>query len=403
VKVVVVGGGPSGLYFALLLKRRLARAEVHVFEQNPHDATYGFGIVLAERGLKRLQWADPASFEAIMAASFMSRHRIIKHPDETIFVEGGGYGGAIARLRLLEILEEHCISAGVKISYQARVDSISELGDADLVVGADGVNSVVRRQFETEFGTTNWSLTNRLAWYGTAHHFPYPLLSFKKTEFGCFVAAGYAYTERMSTFVPECDAQTWSRSGMERMDEDERRRFTEKLFEEELGGTALISNASAWRSLAVIRNREWCVGSNVLIGDALHSAHPTIGSGTRIAMEDSISLVEALVLHPTSVPKALAAFRLMREPGKQKLVDAAEKSFMWYEGFSQRVTGLGPIEFVFDFLTRTGRVDRSRLEAEYPKFMARYGHRWSGAPGTKARPVANALGPAGRGELQPLQ
>ena len=377
-KVIVVGGGPSGLYFSLLMKKRFADADVHVFEQNPRDATYGFGIVLAERGLKRLEKADPASFQAIMEASFMSRHRMIRHPDEQIFVEGGGYGGAISRLKLLEILEEHCVGAGVRISYESRIDSTSEMETADLVVGADGVNSVVRRRREKEFGTTQWLLTNRLAWYGTTRHFAYPLLSFKKTEFGCFVAAGYGYTERMSTFVPECDAQTWTRSGMDRMDEDKRRRFTETVFAEELGGAALISNASVWRPLPVIRNREWSSDRYVLIGDALHSAHPTIGSGTRIAMEDSISLVEALILHPTSIPDALATFRRLREPGKQKLVDAAEKSFMWYEGFSDRLLALEPVEFVFDFLTRTGRVDRSRLEAEYPRFMARYGHRWSG-------------------------
>jgi 2-polyprenyl-6-methoxyphenol hydroxylase-like FAD-dependent oxidoreductase len=392
VKVAIVGGGPSGLYCALLLKKRFAGAHVVVFEQNPRDATYGFGIVLAERGLKRLQKADSGSYRAIMAASFMSRHRIIRHPAEEIFVEGGGYGGAIARLKLLEILEEHCRSAGVHINYQARVEVMSDL-EADLIVGADGVNSVVRRNLQEEFGTTQWLLTNRLAWYGTAHLFTYPILSFKKTSFGCFVAAGYAYTERMSTFVPECDAETWSRSGMDRMDEDERRQFTEEIFAEELGGARLISNASVWRSLPVIRNTVWSVGRHVLIGDALHSAHPTIGSGTRIAMEDAISLVEAVTLHPASIPTALATFRRIREPGKQKLVDAAEKSFMWYERFADKVTGLEPVEFVFDFLTRTGRVDRSRLEAEYPQFMARYGQRWSGHQATAGCPASAPSAP----------
>jgi 2-polyprenyl-6-methoxyphenol hydroxylase-like FAD-dependent oxidoreductase len=159
------------------------------------------------------------------------------------------------------------------------------------------------------------------------------------------------------------------------MNEDERRRFTQQIFEEELDGAALIGNSSTWRALPVIRNREWSVGRHVLIGDALHSAHPSIGSGTRIAMEDAISLVDALMRHPASILDALAAFRLTREAAKQKLMDAAEKSFMWYESFAERVASLEPIEFVFDFMTRTGRVNRSRLQAEYPQFMARYGAR----------------------------
>jgi 2-polyprenyl-6-methoxyphenol hydroxylase-like FAD-dependent oxidoreductase len=284
VKLVVIGGGPAGLYFALLAKQRIPGADINVYEQNPKGATYGFGIVLADRGLNRFRNAHHDSYAAIVNASFVSRNRIITHPRDSVFIEGGGYGGAIARLRLLEILEKFCDAAGVAIHYGTRIDEPERFSDAELVVGADGVNSAVRRW--RQFGTTNYNLTNRLAWYGTKQHFAYPILAFVKTSMGHFVGAAYAYTERMSTFVAECDAATWDRSGLGEMDVDEARLFAEGVFARELDGHPLISNNSLWRQLPVVRNREWYVGNCVLLGDALHSAHPTIGSGTRIAMED---------------------------------------------------------------------------------------------------------------------
>jgi 2-polyprenyl-6-methoxyphenol hydroxylase-like FAD-dependent oxidoreductase len=366
----VIGGGPAGLYFALLAKTRIPSADVSVYEQNPPGATYGFGIVLADHGLDRFRKAHPASYEAIVNASFVSRNRIITHPADTVFIEGGGYGGAIARLRLLEILEEFCAEAGVVIRYDARIEKPEQFTDADLVVGADGVNSVVRRW--KAFGTTNFNLTNRLAWYGTKQHFAYPILAFVKTSMGHFVGAAYAYTERMSTFVAECDAETWARSGLDEMSDDEAREFAGDVFARELNGHTLISNNSVWRQLPVVRNREWSVGNCVLIGDALHSAHPTIGSGTRIAMEDSIALADALEHRQGDILGSLAAFRRVREPQKNKLVTASEKSFLWYEKFAEKMDSLEPVPFVFDFLMRTGRLTNQRLNAEYPHFMARY-------------------------------
>ena len=375
VKINVIGGGPSGLYFALLAKRRFANAQITVHEQNPHDATYGFGIILADRGLERFRKADPDSYDAIMAASYMTRHRVFTHPQETIFIEGGGYGGAIARLRLLNILEEHCGFAGVKICYESRIGDTESLDDADLVVGADGVNSALRTAHEKAFGTTKWMLTNRLAWYGTEKHFSYPVLSFRRYQGGHFVGVAYPYTERMGTFVAECDAVTWTQLGLDKMSDDQRRVVAEDVFAEELAGTKLISNKSIWGCLPVIRNREWSVGHRVLIGDALHSAHPSIGSGTRIAMEDSITLIDALALHPGDVAAGLVAFRQIREPGKNKFVAAAERSFTWYESFAAKVDTLDAVPFVFDFLMRTGRIDAARLHQEYPEFMSRYAAR----------------------------
>jgi 2-polyprenyl-6-methoxyphenol hydroxylase-like FAD-dependent oxidoreductase len=375
-RIVVVGAGPSGLYFSLLAKKQFPSASVQVYEQNPRGATYGFGVVLADRGLNRIRAAHAELHRALVAASFVSRHRIISHPDESFFVEGGGYGGAIARLRLLEILEGFCEKDGISIEYQTHVRDTDAYAAADLIVGADGVNSEVRHRDEDEFGTSSFTLTNRVAWYGTAHHFPYPLLSFKRNDFGHFVTAAYACSEQMSTFVAECDEATFFSAGLDRMSEDEQRLFTEKVFADELKGQRLISNKSAYRQLQVVRNREWHVGNRVLIGDALQSAHPSIGSGTRIAMEDSIALAKALVEYPCDIRAAQMAFRLSREPVKNKLLRAAEKSTEWYETFARKMDALGAVDFVFDFLIRTGRVGPERLAVEHPLFMSRYGHRW---------------------------
>ncbi|HDR9872835.1 TPA: 2-polyprenyl-6-methoxyphenol hydroxylase [Burkholderia cenocepacia] len=371
-KIIVYGGGPSGLYFALLARKRLG-ADVRVYEQNPRDATYGFGIVLADRGLNQLKLADEESHEKIMQSCFVSRHRVIMHNGQKIFVQGGGYGAAISRLRLLQILQQCAESAGVEVMYGQRRESVSAV-DADLIVGADGVNSIVRRCLEQEFGGTSYLLTNKLAWYGTETSFPYPILSFKTNALGNFWAVGYSYTERMSTFVAECDAETWVKSGLSKMNEEEAAHFSALLFSEELSGRPLICNRSTWHSLSVARVRNWSVENKVLIGDALHSAHPSIGSGTRIAMEDSVALVAALE-NKENIQEALTDFRQRRETIKQKLVSAAEKSFSWYEHIGAKLT-LNPIDLTFDYMTRTGRVDEGRLIEEFPEFMARYHREW---------------------------
>lgn len=368
-RIVVNGGGPSGLYFALLARRRLG-ADVTVYEQNPKGATYGFGIVLADRGLNRLRDADAESYRMLMDACYVSRHRILALQGEQIFIDGGGYGGAIARLRLLEILEDCCERSGVAIHYETRMEG-QDLDGADLIVGADGVNSAVRTAQDEAFGTTTRLLTNKLAWYGTEAPFPYPILSFRKTELGQFWCVGYAYTENMGTFVAECDADTWERS-LAHLTDDERTAIAEQVFAEELQGKPLICNRSVWFSLPVTRVRHWNVGNRVLIGDALHSAHPSIGSGTRIAMEDSIALCTALEQADGDVARGLALFREEREPAKNKLVAAAEASIAWYEAIAPRLDGMSAIQLVFDYMFRTGRVGEDRLRQEYPYFMEKY-------------------------------
>lgn len=372
-KIAIVGAGPAGLYLALLLGRRLPDARIDIYEQNPRDATYGFGVGLHSSSWKHLRAADEKSHDAIMRSAYFGRHQLLGHRGERILVEREGYGAGIARLTLLKILRDGAEAAGATIHYDARLESLDRFADCDLVVGADGSNSIVRREHEEAFGTTSRTLTNRMAWYGCDKHFAPPFLLFKKTDMGYFWCVGYAHTELTSTFVAECDAQAWERSGLADMTLEQQIAFSEDMFKDELQGGRLISNNSYWRALTMVEVQNWSVGNRVLIGDALHSPHPTIGSGTRMALDDAAALAFAIIDMPDDVQAALATFRTRREPSKLKLVDARDRSIDWYENIGEIADRLDPVPFVFDFMMRTGRIDVERLKREFSDFMERYG------------------------------
>jgi 2-polyprenyl-6-methoxyphenol hydroxylase-like FAD-dependent oxidoreductase len=375
-KIAIVGGGPSGLYLSLLVRRRRPDWDVQVVEQNRPDATFGFGVVLADTGLAQLRQADAASHDAMVAAMRFNHSQTIVHREVPIPIQRNVQGGAIERLTLLNILLRQCDDAGVVLHHGRRIehpDALAGLGlgDADVVVGADGINSVVRQAFAPAFGTTQQLLSNRFAWYGTERVFESPALVFRRHEGGHFVAHYYPYSATMSTFVAECDDATWHRSGLDVMSDGERQAVFERLFAPELKGLPLISNKSTWRQFPVIRNAHWHHGRHVLIGDALTSAHFSIGSGTRIAMTDAIALADALASHGADVPAALAAYEAAHRPQKQKLIDASERSYTWYERIGEWMERYGPEEFVYRFMTRTGRVDDRRLREQFPALMAR--------------------------------
>lgn len=374
-KVVVIGGGPAGLYFAMLVRKSQPQWSVVVLEQNPPDATFGFGVVMADSGRANLHQADAASHDALIAKMTFTDRQVITVRETPVVVERPGKGGAIRRIDLLSVLQDAARAAGVDVRSGVRLDGVAQLAahglaDADIVVGADGVNSVVRNEDEAGFGTRRSQLDNRFAWFGVGKAFDNPALVFREYQGGSFIAHYYPYAAGLSTFVAECDAATWQLMGMDAMSLDERRALFEKVFAPELDGHPLLSNNSLWRQFPVIRNDRWVSGNKVLIGDAQTSAHFSIGSGTRIAMEDAIALAAAVCETQGAVADKLQAFVARRKPEKDKLIGASERSYLWYEDIGRWMREYSPYEFVYRFMTRTGRVSDERLASSFPRLYA---------------------------------
>jgi 2-polyprenyl-6-methoxyphenol hydroxylase-like FAD-dependent oxidoreductase len=362
-RILVAGAGPAGLYFSYLAKRAHPDWEIALVEQNPADATFGFGVVFSDKALEFLRGDDPETYDAITAHMETWTDLTVVHHGTPVVVDGIGFS-AIGRLEFLRLMQQRAASAGVVPEFNTRVSDASELKHYDLVVAADGANSAVRAM--ADFGTTVTPLNNKFAWFGTTKIFATLTQTFVENEHGHFNAHHYRHSPRMSTFVFECDGATWERAGFSRMDEAATLAYAERTFAATLGGHRLVSNKSVWRNFPNVRNRRWHAGNVVLIGDAQRTAHFSIGSGTRLAMEDAIALAKALDQHP--VPEALPAFEAARRPIVEKLVAAADASGSWYDGFPEHMR-LAPREFAWSYIQRSGRIDPARLRRISPKFV----------------------------------
>ena len=367
--IAILGAGPAGLYLAYLIKRRSPETAVTLVEQNPADATFGFGVVFSDRALEFLREDDEATYSAITPHMESWSDITIVHRGERVTIDGVGFS-AIGRLKLLQLLQARARSVGVEPSYQRAVKSLGELGNVDLVVGADGVNSLVRRSNENRFGASVRLLTNRFAWFGTDKRFETLTQTFSETKAGSFNAHHYRYSPDLSTFIVEVDQSTFARAGFAQMGEAETRAFCEHVFAQTLDGHRLISNNSIWRQFPIVHNEHWSVDNCVLVGDALHTAHFSIGSGTRLAMEDAIALDRALA-HSGNVGAALVAYEAARRPTLEKLVSGANGSATWYEHFAEHMR-LAPVDFAMSYITRSGRVDIERLRKLSPRFVAQF-------------------------------
>lgn len=364
-RMLIAGAGPAGLYLAYLAKRQLPGWQVRIVEQNPRDSTFGFGVVFSEKALEFLRADDPETYENITPAMEAWTDITVVHRGTPVVIDGIGFS-AIGRLKFLQLLRGRLEGVGIAIEFEKNVDTES-LDDYDLIVAADGANSTIRKT--ANFGTAVTPLSNKFAWFGTTRVFETLTQTFVRNEAGTFNAHHYRHSPSMSTFVFECDAATWARAGFERMDEAATLAYCENVFADALRGHKLVSNKSIWRNFPNVRNRRWVAGNRVLIGDAQRTAHFSIGSGTRLAMEDALALAKCLSQHKNEIPQALAAFEALRRPIVEKLVAAADASAGWYERFPEHMK-LAPREFAWSYIQRSGRIDPEKLRRIAPKFVA---------------------------------
>lgn len=367
-KVSILGAGPAGLYAAILLKRRRPDVAVRVVEQNPPDATFGFGVVFSDKALAFLEEDDPETAALIEPAMERWSDITVVHRGERVVIDGVGFAG-IGRLELLTLLRRRAGELDIQPEYGTRIDEPDELEPADLVIGADGVNSRVRAAAPEAFGESLEYLSNRFVWYGAEREFDTLTQSFVDTPFGPMNAHHYRYAPGRSTFIIEMTPATFETAGFRDMTEPEYRAVCAQCFAAQLDGARLIPNNSVWRQFPVLHCTRWHTGNRVLVGDALHTAHFSIGSGTRLAMEDVVALVKALEGNDWDVPAALPDYQAAREPILAKITAAARRSAAWYDEFGRHMA-LPPWELALSYIRRAGRVDPKRLRSLAPRFSA---------------------------------
>lgn len=370
-KINIIGAGPAGLYFALLAKKSNPLHTIQVYEQNPEGATYGWGVVFSDIGLSFLQKADDDFYQKFIAHHECCDYMEIVHQGTHVQVHGNHFSRT-SRIDMLRVLNEECKQVGVEIYYNSRIDDVSRLAsECDLLIAADGGNSSVRTQLAEHFQPSFIRRRNKFAWYGTRQRFHPVSLIFRETQHGIFIAHSYQYSKDLSTFLIEVDPETWQRSGLHEASEEESRHFCADVFRAELGSNELLSNKSLWFDANIVSNEKWYYNNIVLLGDALRTVHFSLGSGTRMAMQDAIALNQSLESNPESIQSALSAFQLARTAASSNFQQSASLSLDWYENVERKMH-LDPITFAYDYMRRTGRVSHEDLSLRDPLFTAAY-------------------------------
>ncbi len=365
-----LGGGPSGLYFAILAKRADPSRAVTVYERNRADDTFGFGVVFSDATLETFARADPQSHAAISAA--------FSHWDDIdVFVRGErftstGHGFAgLERRRLLSILQARARELGVELRFGDEPSLTELVENHDVVVAADGVNSAARTHFGETLQPQVDLRPNRFVWLGSTQPLGAFTFYFDRNDAGLFRVHAYRYEPNASTFIVECTEETFARTGLVPADEVATARYCEQLFAHRLDGHALLTNRSTWRQFPMVKNRRWHAGNVVLIGDAAHTAHFSIGSGTKLAMEDAIALSEALQHEPDDLERALERYERERRPAVESVQRAADTSLRWFEETERYHDKLDPLTFTFSLLTRSLRINHENLKKRDPQLVAR--------------------------------
>ena len=391
-RIVCIGGGPAGLYFAILMKLRDPAHRVSVIERNRADDTFGWGVVFSDETLRNLRGGDPQTEQRI-SDSFVHWDDIDIHFKGRIIRSGGHGFCGIERKRLLNILHERAAELGVELTFQREVQDITEFADADLIVAADGINSTIRSHYADHFRPSIDARTNRFAWLGTHKLFAAFTFIFVETEWGWFQAHAYRFNDDTSTFIVETRETTWRAAGLDQMEVPQSAAFCERLFAPWLDGNALLTNMRHLRGSQFINfnrvsNATWVKDRIVLMGDAAHTAHFSIGSGTKLALEDAIGLAQSIDRCSADIPLALATYEAERRVEVLKLQSAARNSTEWFENVA-RYTHLEPEQFAYSLLTRSQRIshenlrlrDRAWLEGMEGWLAARAGS------GTPNRPI----------------
>ncbi len=387
-RIACVGGGPGGLYAAILLKQADPRREVVVHERNRADDTFGFGVVFSDATLGNIAAADPATYRAI-AADFAHWDDIDVHYKGTCLRSTGHGFAGLSRRRLLAILHARCAELGVAVHFESAIDDPEAL-DADLVIAADGLNSGVRGRFAEHFGPTIELGRTRFTWLGTTRRFPAFTFDFVRDGHGLWRLHAYNFEDGLSTFIVEATEATWRAAGLDAAREAETATFCEGLFAERLEGHPLLTNYSIWRRFPTVKNRRWRHGRYVLLGDAAHTAHFSIGSGTKLAMEDAIALRDALdAAEKQGLDRdgALARYEAERRPDVASTQRAAAVSLKWFED-TERYMDLHPRQFAFSLLTRSLRITHANLGARDPAFTEATDRWFAAQAGVETAPDA---------------
>jgi anthraniloyl-CoA monooxygenase len=366
-KIAIIGGGPAGLYAAILLRKQRPGAEITVYERNRADDTFGFGVVFSDATLDNFEKYDPPSYRRI-TQEFAYWDDIAVHFRGTVHRVGGNGFCGCPRRKLLLILQERARELGVRLQFEVEIDDEARFADADLIILADGINSRFREKHVEHFEPEVDVRSNQFAWMGSTKPLDAFTFIFQETEWGPFIAHAYQYEAGRSTWIFETDPATFERAGLKGLDEKQSADRMAEIFGWFLDGHQLLTNRSMWRNFPMIRSKRWVKDNMVLIGDAKATAHFSIGSGTKLAMEDAIALAEAMERVPT-VAAALAQYEQGRREEVEKTQHAADVSLVWFEHVD-RFWEFDPVQFAFGVMTRSKAITYDNLNLRAPDFVA---------------------------------